>query len=310
MTHHIKSILFTRLLLLSMMYPFYLVEASVRIMSTNETLMAQEADFGPNISKYGILGHAYEPSEDPMGCKIVDSPDTHWIAIVKRGGCSFYHKAQYMQRSGAIALIVGDEDNTEWITMYSEEDTSDIKIPSVFLTRNEYQKVTDAQQQHSRPLLVLLQNEETHPWSTMDYFYIIMTIGPILLFALGWVFTRLRNQCKASSSPAFYMYQHHWQEQQQQLHHQKNTTINEQDLERCFPRQCIAINVDLATYDSEIGCPICLDHVDQGVEYRVLSCRHTFHTSCIDPWLIGYKSLCPVCSKETSHTQPQHDIKH
>ncbi|ORZ21112.1 hypothetical protein BCR42DRAFT_406844 [Absidia repens] len=305
MIYYTKSILFTKLLLLSMICSFYLVEASVRIMSTNETLMAQEADFGPNISKYGILGHAYEPTEDPMGCQIVGAPDTHWIALVKRGGCSFYHKAQYMQKSGAIAVIVGDEDNAEWITMYSEEDTSDIKIPSVFLTRNEYQKITNAQQHHSRPLLVLLQNEETLPWSTMDCFYIIMTICPILLFTLGWVFTRLRSQCKASSSPAFYVYQHHWQEQQQLPHYQTTTTINEQDLERCFPRQSIAINMDLTTYDGEMECPICLDHVDQSVEYRVLPCRHTFHTSCIDPWLINYKSTCPVCSKETFHTQQQ-----
>jgi E3 ubiquitin-protein ligase RNF13 len=50
----------------------------------------------------------------------VDAPCTDWIALVRRGGCSFITKVRNMQASGAIAVAVGDpERQSGWITMYA-----------------------------------------------------------------------------------------------------------------------------------------------------------------------------------------------
>lgn len=54
-----------------------------------------------------------------MGCSIVEAPCTDWIALVKRGECSFITKIRTMQESGAIAVIVGDPERSEQVTMYS-----------------------------------------------------------------------------------------------------------------------------------------------------------------------------------------------
>jgi E3 ubiquitin-protein ligase RNF13 len=43
-----------------------------------------------------------------------------WVALVRRGGCSFITKVRNMQESGAIAVAVGDpEHQSGWITMYA-----------------------------------------------------------------------------------------------------------------------------------------------------------------------------------------------
>lgn len=71
------------------------------------------------MSVNGRIGYIIEPLEDPHGCSVVQLPCNDWIALVRRGGCSFISKVRHMQESGAIAVIVGDPDTTEWITMYA-----------------------------------------------------------------------------------------------------------------------------------------------------------------------------------------------
>ena len=43
------------------------------------------------------------------------------------------------------------------------------------------------------------------------------------------------------------------------------------------------------------SCSICLEPFKEQVDIvRILSCRHIFHTACIDSWLTAH-SLCPLC---------------
>lgn len=84
-------------------------------------------------------------------------PPKNWIALVERGGgCGFAAKIRVAQDLGAIAVVVGDASNPNWhggktgdpneegdpglsgkrlITMFAPGDTSDVTIPSTFVTR-------------------------------------------------------------------------------------------------------------------------------------------------------------------------------
>merc|ERR1711933_713141 len=42
-------------------------------------------------------------------------------------------------------------------------------------------------------------------------------------------------------------------------------------------------------------CSICLEEYEQGECIRVLPCGHTFHSSCIFPWLTERSPTCPMC---------------
>ena len=48
-------------------------------------------------------------------------------------------------------------------------------------------------------------------------------------------------------------------------------------------------------------CPICLeDYIPNETLVRSLPCHHIYHPSCIDPFLLGNSSLCPVCKSKVT----------
>eukprot|EP01135_Chromosphaera_perkinsii_P005637 Nk52_evm8s356 gene=Nk52_evmTU8s356 len=47
--------------------------------------------------------------------------------------------------------------------------------------------------------------------------------------------------------------------------------------------------------DAEDQCAVCLEEFSEGQELRSIpGCGHTFHLTCVDPWLIN-KQTCPLC---------------
>lgn len=84
------------------------------------------------------------------------------VALVERGDCDFATKVLAAQERGAAAVVVGDgvarsgETDEEGrkrenlITMYSPEDTTNIIIPSVFVSRASYLTLRDMLNNHTK----------------------------------------------------------------------------------------------------------------------------------------------------------------
>lgn len=49
-------------------------------------------------------------------------------------------------------------------------------------------------------------------------------------------------------------------------------------------------------------CSICLEEFSSESILRELACRHVFHKSCVDPWLLDQCCLCPLCRKGPGDT--------
>uniref|UniRef100_A0A914W605 RING-type domain-containing protein n=1 Tax=Plectus sambesii TaxID=2011161 RepID=A0A914W605_9BILA len=47
----------------------------------------------------------------------------------------------------------------------------------------------------------------------------------------------------------------------------------------------------------EADCPVCIDPYRCGDIVRVLPCRHVFHKTCVDPWLLEHRT-CPMCKSD------------
>ena len=49
--------------------------------------------------------------------------------------------------------------------------------------------------------------------------------------------------------------------------------------------------------ENPVECVVCLDAIREGEPVKRLPCGHVFHSSCIDPWLMEEKAVCPTCHK-------------
>lgn len=130
---------------------------------------SRPASFGPHISSEDGLSGRLVPASavlklsDNTCCPPSDEnndlashPHTpvDWIALIQRGKCGFAEKIRKAQALGAIAVIVGDDADhgsmrgamglRQLIGMYSPEDTSDIQIPSVFVSHTSYNTLLEA----------------------------------------------------------------------------------------------------------------------------------------------------------------------
>jgi hypothetical protein len=46
--------------------------------------------------------------------------------------------------------------------------------------------------------------------------------------------------------------------------------------------------------DESLICSICTEEVHKSQDVRVLPCEHTYHRSCIDPWVLNFGGNCPL----------------
>lgn len=64
-------------------------------------------------------------------------------------------------------------------------------------------------------------------------------------------------------------------------------TVKRRDLEKIPTVRCAA--------DENNVCSICLSAFAKDDELRLLRCKHMFHCSCVDPWLMQSSDTCPMC---------------
>jgi hypothetical protein len=128
-------------------------------------------------------------SSDNGGAQLVDAPrkalkpPRSWIALVQRGNCSFAEKVRHAALLGAEAVVVGN--NVEsgrleetigspgLVGMWSPGDTSDIRIPSEFISTNSYldllrvfeeSREEDGDSDQVSGILVVLSKDQLLQW--------------------------------------------------------------------------------------------------------------------------------------------------
>ena len=185
-----------------------------------------------------------------------------------RGKCSFTEKVRLMQNrcaisdtfnrfdSGALAVIVGNNiDHQKLMHMFATEPTSDIVIPSVFISKEDFKRLQEMSHQKPRLRIFMTRN----PFDT-PFVHVIMVgfVGPALVLATfyalcalrqSWIVYRKANQCQWALS---------------------HIPVKSYNLERD---------------GSDKHCAICLEDYVEEEMLRVLPCHHDFHKRCLDRWV-------------------------
>lgn len=261
----------------------FVVETRLVLLSRNETFADRLASFGPLLPPEGLTGWLLDVSDNnSKGCLPVDRKEIQkpWLALVERGECSFIDKVRAMQKSGAQAVVVGDNmPSDELTTMYAPGNTMDIQIPSVFIAQATYQHLKEQMSDRlskQEPLkVVLLSNDYQLPLLDLLFVLVVSPLVMVVLFYLVYaLFSCMRTR--------------------QHVRHMKHAIHS-------IPTK--TFKQALKSENQPDTCAICLDEFIEDDELRVLLCKHEFHIVCIDPWLIRRSRLCPICKQDTMPTE-------
>lgn len=255
----------------------FVVDATIVVVATNVTYQDRIAAFGPRLTDEGLFGYLVSvetvEANNQKGCSKLKkkAPTEDWIALVERGQCTFIEKVRNMQASGAIAVVVGDNEKNGLITMYATGDTSDVKIPSVFIAQTEYRDLRSLSLIVERPVEVQLVKDSLLQWPLLDVIVVVI-LSPTVMMIFIYVLWRIRQRQRRKQDIA----------PQQVVGNLATKIFFESKRQGNEPQEC-AIRLE--------------DYADED-ELRILPCKHEFHITCIDSWLTTRKKFCPICKRD------------
>ncbi|OUM59251.1 hypothetical protein PIROE2DRAFT_63892 [Piromyces sp. E2] len=276
------------------------------IKKTNDTIQSRTAAFGPRVSEEGIRGIVVPMNllnrTDPYirhGCreateeelKKIRNREDGFIALVERGGrdqynrsCSFSQKVRNMQKSGAKAVIVGnDHDDYHLVTMYASDDTSDIDIPSVFILRSDMHYlehvIVGKEDKDGIEFGEVDIVEAESDWPMADIFMVTTLLPIIFIFGI------------------FIIYKFRMESLDVEFHNGSSVSIGAATQEEVDALPIKVFSMEKKKENDPETCAVCIDDFKDGDKLRVLPCHHEYHVECIDLWLTTRKSFCPICKR-------------
>lgn len=223
------------------------------------------------------------PSFDPLGCGTdpVYSPptdNTSWIALVKRGNCTFGDKINAAKRQGASAVVVYNEDGKGNSTSYMQHDDAQY-IVAIMIGNILGKYIVNLVKEKVEVTMEIAVGTPHGPWMDTYWLY-FMSIGFFVVTAASiayFVFVsvqRLHNMRVVRKALLRLK-----TEAKKAISHLEVRTLKRGDEE---------------TNSESHTCAVCIDSYKAGDVVTVLTCDHFFHKACIEPWLLE-KRTCPMC---------------
>lgn len=239
--------------------------------------------FGRNSPLERTSGIVVLPRGDPKGCgsdpvynRNSSSPD--WIALVKRGNCTFSEKINAAKRQGAAGVVVYNVDGSgNSSSLMAHSDAAGI----VAIMIGDYQGMEIVRLvKNGTDVQMLIDVGSFHgPW--MDSYWLcfmfivffIVTVASIAYF--GFI-----------SVNRLYSLRMH-RRAEKMLKSEAKKAIGRLEVRK------------LKTGDEETNCEskvcaVCIESYKAGDVVTVLTCDHLFHKGCIEPWLLERRT-CPMC---------------
>jgi hypothetical protein len=71
------------------------------------------------------------------------------------------------------------------------------------------------------------------------------------------------------------------------------------------PEDIDKLKIRVLDTNMSYDCAVCLSAMEKGEEVMELTCSHTFHKQCIEPYLKDYSYKCPVCRSEVGRSKAE-----
>lgn len=254
--------------------------------------------------------------------------------MLSRGGCPFENKALEAQRAGFDGLIIRNRrvepDGDIPVRMVANHYKSKLEITSMFCTYSGFEFLfqdLDSRRTH----LLIVQITDDWDWkSGMDHWHWTknrkdLQDDPIIFFCVLVIlllsFVVLAGLARFSL--AIYLRYGSFSRILRELLNGTLTISMNADKDTKKPKLTSLGHIPTSKYvkhstcespgthdspadirmavmmqDEDECCPICIDEFVEGCIVRKLPCGHTYHNTCIDPWLMNHTSSCPICKRD------------
>ncbi|KAJ3593088.1 hypothetical protein NHX12_005425 [Muraenolepis orangiensis] len=231
----------------------------------------------------GATGLLTLPIQGSMGCGPLpvyarNSSDPPWIALVKRGNCTFSEKIIMARNQGAEAVVVYNVEGTGNMTMHMSHPESP-GIVAIMIGNAVGVEMAKLVHSGVAVEMVLSVGSPHGPWMDTYWLYFL---------SIAFFFVT------AASISYFVFLSAH------RLHNMRSQRRTEHRLKTVAKKAIKQLEVrtikrgDPETGEDDQTCAVCIESYKAGDVITVLTCGHIFHKACIEPWLLA-KRTCPMC---------------
>uniref|UniRef100_T1J3Y4 RING-type E3 ubiquitin transferase n=1 Tax=Strigamia maritima TaxID=126957 RepID=T1J3Y4_STRMM len=240
-------------------------------------------------SSYGLLVHVKSRNgTSNMGCDYPFEnliPQEPWIALIKRGSCNFQTKILNSFRSNASGVVVYNDhagDNEEAVLRKMAHNVPN--IVAIFIAQEKGDEMASLLSNGTRVYVSVTVGSYRPPRTNINRTTVLfMSISFIVLmvFSLAWlVFYYVQR----------FRYIHAKDQLARRLCNAAKKALAK------IPVKNIKAGDQETVGDNEC-CAVCIEPYKPSDVVRTLPCKHVFHKSCVDPWLLEQRT-CPMCKMD------------
>ncbi|XP_072351731.1 RING finger protein 150a isoform X4 [Scyliorhinus torazame] len=209
-----------------------------------------------------------------------DSAAKGWIALIPRGNCTYKDKILHAARQNASAVVVynvGASNVNETITMPHPGTGDIVAIMIPELKGREIMSLLERNITIMMYITIGTRNLQKYVSRTSVVFVSISFIV-LMIISLAWlVFYYIQR----------FRYANARDRNQRRLGDAAKKAIGKLQI-RTIKKG------DKETESDFDNCAVCIEGYKPNDVVRILPCRHIFHKTCVDPWLLDHRT-CPMC---------------
>lgn len=265
---------------------FWTAVVEISYVKSNNETVGKYCDcgvYGRNSELTTASGIITLPTGDPKGCGsgLVysrNSSSPPWIALVKRGNCTFSEKINAATRQGAAGVVVYNGDGSGNSTSHmAHPEAAD--VVAIMIGNSQGTEVVKLVKNGTEVQMVIKPGSPHGPWIDTYWLYFLSIAFFIVTAASITYFVFL------SASRLYNLSMHRRTERR--LKSEAKKAIGRLQV-RTLKRG------DEETTSETHMCAVCIESYKSGEVVTVLTCDHIFHKACIEPWLLDRRT-CPMC---------------
>ncbi|XP_041648332.1 E3 ubiquitin-protein ligase RNF128-like [Cheilinus undulatus] len=223
------------------------------------------------------------PKGDPRGCgpdpvynRNASSPP--WIALIKRGNCTFSEKINAAKRQGAAGVLVYNLDGSGNSTTHMAHSDA-AGIVAVMVGNFQGTEIVKLVKNGTEVQMVIDVGSPHGPWMESYWLYFLSIAFFVVTAAAITYFVFI-------SANRLYSLNRH-RRSERKLKNEAKKAIGRLQV-RTLKKD------DEETKNDSHMCAVCIESYKAGEVVTVLTCDHIFHKGCIEPWLLERRT-CPMC---------------